>query len=253
MLYIFIKLEVEIDLVDAELIPKPDGEMIPWQGFEDLRKSLMQRGMIKEAMHVYRAENNRTPFSKRFAKFDLILQHLRAMSDLHNRAFLEAELMLDQVDTYVNLNDIAAARKLADQCELQIDNFCTNYGSCKEQIPTYINLQYVLLPLLPASVDKVTLIEKLVLLAKETLHRRYVNLLDVGAETCLQLGKGDSAPKMLQRYYAFREEGEYVHEHLQEDLNSLAIHHTDVSSVARSNLVDRQKELVSSPRSHTPH
>lgn len=239
-------MEFDIDLSEVELIPTPIGARTPWAGLQDLRMSLIQRGMIKEALHVFRAENNRTPPSERLAKVEDILAHLETQTTLYNRDLMMVEMKQEQVSTFIGMGDDLGAEQLAAECESMLRTWSIQSGNTDLfEAPIYLNLHYNLLDLLTDLSRKLKVTQQLIPYAQRTASRNHVNLLDSAAETCSTLASITGDQEHLSACLEFKERAEYEYEYVQEDIISVALHHSDITSMTTSNLVDRRKGVVS--------
>lgn len=60
---LFVQLSMSSTYVgdDYATIPKPDHQILAWQGLTDLRISLPKRGQLNEAVSLFRVERTRLP------------------------------------------------------------------------------------------------------------------------------------------------------------------------------------------------
>ena len=84
MAYLFVRFATNFENPELDFIPKPVQDQIPYQGLTDLRVSLIQRGMAKKAMQVFRVEFAKIPLNQRQAKADEVLNTLASILDLKN-------------------------------------------------------------------------------------------------------------------------------------------------------------------------
>jgi CHAT domain-containing protein len=243
MIWLFVKLAMEFEEPELTLIPKPNQVRIPWQGFTDLRISLIQRGMIKNALVVYRVEVHRTPLEKRSALAEEVIELLSRLPDLPHRAFMLAEVKQGFADTLVELHDLPRAKEMALECNLALDGWCTeNEIASKENLPLYLNLQYVKINFIADPLEKLKFVENLLPRAEATCHRRLSQLLDSAAWTARALAEKSDSQEYLAKFYSFRERGEQEDENVQGDICSLIGHRHNLTPVLQG-LLDRQKEL----------
>jgi len=64
---LFVQLSLSSTYVgdDVAMIPKPNHETLAWQGLTDLRISLVERGMLNEALSLFKVERSRLPPTER--------------------------------------------------------------------------------------------------------------------------------------------------------------------------------------------
>ena len=59
------------------MIPKPNHDLLAWQGLTDLRMSLLERGMLNEALSLFRVERSRLPPMERADATLWFLEHTK--------------------------------------------------------------------------------------------------------------------------------------------------------------------------------
>lgn len=228
---------------DLDLIPKPNHVRRPWQGFTDLRISLFERGMIKNALMVFRVELHRTPLEKRPASAEEVIDLLDRLPDLPHRAFMLADVRERFADTLVSLHDQPRAKEMALDCDLALNQWCAeNEVASKDHLPLYLNLQYTKINFIADLLEKLTFVEALLPFSDAARQRKFSELLDTAAWTALALAERSNPQEYLAKFYSFRERGEQEDEIVQEDLCNLILHRHDLTPVLQG-LLDRQKEL----------
>ena len=245
MLLMFVRLAMTLDISELQLIPTPTSNRIPWQGFTDLRISLAERGMVGEAMLVFRQEFHRTPLKDRVQKANEVIGTIANMPpNDHDQYYLLAEIKEQLTSTFVELQELSQVTQIAKECSQALDQWCEkNDIISKTDLPLYLSLQYDELSVVSDGLAKLKMAEDLSELARRASHRKLTQFLDLAAELALKLGSESKSKEMMEKFYFFRQRIEFENEFVLEDLCSLVGKRHDIQVAAAHNLVDRQKQL----------
>ncbi|KAF1991487.1 hypothetical protein K402DRAFT_388885 [Aulographum hederae CBS 113979] len=249
--YLFTRLSTSFDEPEYEMIPNPvdANPRQPWAGLKDLRVSLMERGMVKEAVALFRIELNRTP---QLQRTQVGIDFLGDLSKFPRDVFdelTEAEIGLQLADNLLNqLGAVDAAGHLATQCEKLIGSWCTaqEVKNWKEKLPLYLNLEYMKLGLISDVHERLSAQEDLLVKLQAAQHAKIPMLFSRTAELALEISSqpGIENPKLyVDKFYSLQRALEGVDENVSEDLCDLVAHQNDVITVSMRNMVDRKKAL----------
>ncbi|KAL9125548.1 MAG: hypothetical protein Q9217_005259 [Psora testacea] len=79
---------------EASFIPKANLEPVAWQGLTDLRECLLQRGMLNEALALFKVERTRLPINERVEAVLSFINHVKTHTSLTQEcsAWIHVEL-----------------------------------------------------------------------------------------------------------------------------------------------------------------
>lgn len=160
--YFFVKLWSKLEAAALEMIPKPAKFQIPWQGLTDIRLSLVERDMIKEAISIFGIEINRTPLVARPDKIVEVLATLASFPNLRGQSLMVANLKYVYAENSIDLHNLSLAKKIVAESESALDQWCIeNDIESKANLPLNLKLQYTRLHFISDIAEKLTAAEAL--------------------------------------------------------------------------------------------
>lgn len=96
LLVLFLALGSNYIQDDAGFIPQPGQEWVMWQGISDLRESLLERGMLNEALTLFKVERTRIPPMERLDTVIHVRDYIRSHFSLteERSLWVEADLAI---------------------------------------------------------------------------------------------------------------------------------------------------------------
>ncbi len=129
---------------EAAMIPKPTNEQVEWQGLTDLRVSLLERGMLNEALALFKVERSRLPPIERADAALSVLDHVKTCTSLpEDRAiWAQAELTIYLAQGFFEKRAAEKGRAEFRRAEELLDVWVTLTGHpSKDRLSLYLNIQ----------------------------------------------------------------------------------------------------------------
>ena len=233
---------------DYAMIPKPDHDMLAWQGLTDLRMSLLERGMLNEALSLFRVERTRLPPTNRADAVLWFLEHTNGYKSLSKERSIWIEMGLR-----IYLAESLYERREAEKGELEfqtaeqlVDIWCelTQYSS-KETLTPRLDIKLLQLRYHGNNDTKVQYEKSVQLLEilKSCCHTSTVACYRQATEAAFYLALKDASGYYQAQFRRLHQEQEVYQETVEEDVRSLLFDQQDFFQSAAGNITDIRKAL----------
>ena len=248
LLVLYVTLESNYVGGEAAMIPKPKTEQVEWQGLTDLRVSLLERGMLNEALALFRFERSRLPPIERADAALSVLEHVKTCTLLpEDRAtWAQAELTIYLAQGFFEKRVAEKGEAEFRKAEKLLDVWVTLTGyPSKDRLSLYLDIRLLRLQY-DAHEDSVIYFDESVKLLEvmKACHHASTSVCyghAIAAANTLNMS-GISNP---YRSYFFRLhlEREHLQEYIQEDIRTLFSDHGTKFLDSTNNVVDVRKAL----------
>jgi hypothetical protein len=242
----------QYDNPEMELISMSDdgreseASRMPWSVLHSLRRSLTTRGMITEAISLFRVELNRTPpnDNDREPMFEEVLSDVADLPTSRGRDLMEANIRLQWMTTYLALQNGSRAWEEMTRSEEAFNRWCDEFNIVNKDAVFYLQaLNCEQLSLLPNHTIKLKYAEEYAERMEAVSSTKTGECLSIATESAITIFRTTQKPEDLAKYFALHKRLEVFDELITEDLCDLVRHHNDLISVTLETMVDRQKAL----------
>lgn len=248
LLVLFTSLSSNFTPEDSSLIPKPIHEPIAWQGLTDLRNSLLERGMLNEALALFKVERTRLPPIERADATISFRDHVttRTLLTEERSAWVGVELQICFARSLYERQEIETGRLEFIKAEELLHRWCVLSGNQSiETLTPYLDIKLFQLGLL-ADDDPVA------------YFTESVNLLEIMKSCChtstaVCYGHATDAARALDirgflqpyrtRFFQLHREREMFQKTIQEDIRGLLFSQRVFFDDALNGLSDSLKAL----------
>ncbi|MCJ1282851.1 hypothetical protein MMC26_002177 [Xylographa opegraphella] len=144
LLVLYVSLDSNYIGDEAAMIPKPTSERVEWQGLTDLRLSLLERGMLGEALALFKVERSRLPPIERADAALLFLDHVKTRTSLsEDRAtWVQAELTIYVAQGFFEKRETEIGEVEFRKAEELLDAWVALTGHpSKDHLSLYLDIQ----------------------------------------------------------------------------------------------------------------
>lgn len=233
---------------DASFVPKPSHEQIAWQGLTDLRESLLERGMLNEALALFKVERTRLPVLERVDATLSVRTHLETHASLteERSAWLGVELHIYLAQSYNERHEAEDGRLEFRKAAELLDRWCalTNYKDLETLTP-HLDMKLLQLQLLSYEDPVVYFNESMKLLeVMKTCHHTSTTVCYLhAAEAAYSLGVREASLSYRAHFFRLHQEREVYQDRVQENIRSLLSDQILLFTDARINVTDIIKAL----------
>lgn len=244
--YIYVRLYGKLEDNGFEVILSSSESQIHWQGLNDLRKSLIQKDMIKEAHAIFRAEIIRAPLKARSQKTEDLLADTLKLPKFHNQFLMVADLKYMFAENAIALHNLDFAKHMANECESALEAWCQESDiEVMADTVLYLKLQYLRLDFISdsESQQKYRAVEVLLQRMKLVSHPWLHYSLETILKWSLQAAVTTRLQEDMVKYLAYRQRLEYENEQVCEDLPRLLHYYISNISTSSNTSIDQQNWL----------
>ena len=233
---------------DYATIPKPDHQMLSWQGLTDLRMSLLERGQFNEALSLFRVERTRLPPIERADATSWFLEHTKECTSLtpERSIWVEMELRIYLAQSFYERREAVKGEAEFQKAEELLDAWCElSDHPYKETLTPRLDIKILRLRYRGNDDVKVQLEESVQLLKtlQTCCHTSTVACYHQATEAAYELALKDASGFYLAQFFRLHQEQEVYQETVQEDIRNLLFDRQDFFQYAARNITDMQKAL----------
>ena len=247
---LFIQLSMSSNYVgsDAAMIPKPSHQMVAWQGLTDLRMSLLERGLINEALSLYRVERTRLPPIERADATLWFLEYTKERTSLtpERSIWIEMELRIFLAQSFYEGREAGRGETEFLRAEELLDAWCELFHySRRETLTPRLDIKLLRLRYRGNDDGKAQFEESVQLLQilKACCHTSTITCYHQATEAAYELALKDTTGFYLDQFFRLHQEQEIYQETVQEDARDLLFDQQDFFQYAARNVTDLQKAL----------
>lgn len=232
---------------DASLIPKPSHEPIAWQGLTDLRESLLERGMLNEAIALFKVERSRLPVLERADASLSFRSHIERHASLteERSAWLLVELNIYLAQSFHERHEVEKGRFAFGKAAELLQRWCvlSNHQD-PETLAPQLEMSLFQLRLLSHENPVVYFNEsmKLLKIMKTCCYTSTTVCYLHAAEAADSLAV-DGVSTYREQFFALHQEREAYQERVQENICSLLSDQLRLFQAASNNVTDLIKAL----------
>jgi len=247
---LFVQLSLSSTYVgdDVAMIPKPNHETLAWQGLTDLRISLVERGMLNEALSLFKVERSRLPpteradatlwFLERSKKHKFLTKERSIWVEIELRVYL-AQSLYERRGARSGETEFQTAEELLE-CWCKLSDYTK-----KETLTPFLDIKILRLRYRGNDDLKVHFNESVQLLEvlKACCHTSTVACYHQATEAAYELAPEDTSGYYQAQFIRLHQEQEAYQEMVLEDIRSLLFDHQDFFQYAARNVTDIRKTL----------
>ncbi len=247
---LFVQLSMSSTYVgdDVAMIPKPNREMLAWQGLTDLRMSLLERGMLNEALSLFRVERTRLPPIERADASLWFLEHSKGYASLtkERSVWIEMELRIFLAQSLYERREGGRGETEFQVAEGLLDAWCelTQYAK-KEALTPYLEIALLRLRY-SGNDDPIVHFRKSVQLLeilKACFHTSTVACYHQATEAAYELALKDTSGYYQAQFIRLHQEQEAYQEIVLQTARDLLFDQLDFFQYAARNVTDTRKAL----------
>ena len=247
----FVQLSISSKYVgsDAAMIPKPSHQMLAWQGLTDLRMSLLERGLLNEALSLFKVERTRLPPTERADATLWFLEHTNSYTSLtqERSIWIEMELKIFLAQSLYERREVSRGEAEFLRAEELLDAWCelAQYSS-RETLAPRLDIKFLRLSYGSNDDVKVHFGEstQLLQILKACCHSSTVACYRQATEAAYELALKDTMNgHYLAQFFRLHEEQEVYQETLQEDVCGLLFDQQDFFQYAAKITADSQNAM----------
>lgn len=233
---------------DVAMIPKPNHETLAWQGLTDLRVSLLERGMLNEAVSLFKVERSRLPPTERADATLCFLERSKGYTSLtkERSIWVEAELRIFLAQSLYERREAGRGETEFQTAEELLDCWCklSNYTN-KGTLTPCLDIKLLRLRYHGNDDLKIHFNESVQLLEnlKECCHTSTVACYHQATEAAYELALEDTSGNYQAQFILLHQEQEAYQEMVLEDIRSLLFDQQDFFQYAARNVTDIRKAL----------
>lgn len=233
---------------DVAMIPKPNHKTLAWQGLTDLRVSLLERGMLNEALSLFKVERSRLPPTERADATLCFLERSKGYTSLtkERSIWVEAELKIFLAQSLYERREAGRGETEFQTAGELLDCWCrlSNYTN-KGTLTPCLDIKLLRLRYHGNGDLKIHFHESVQLLEtlKECCHTSTVACYHQATEAAYELALEDNSGNYQAQFILLHQEQEAYQEMVLEDIRSLLFDQQDFFQYAARNVTDIRKAL----------
>lgn len=230
------------------MIPKPTHDPVTWQGLTDLRIFLLERGMVNEALALFKVERTRLPVEERADATISFLEHVRTCNSLteERSAWIGVELQICLARSLYERRESEKGRLEFEKAEDLLHHWCVlSSHHAMETLTPHLEIKLFQLGLLADEDPMVYFNEsvKLLEIMKVCCHASTAVCYGHATAAARELDNSGHSDPYRTRFFQLHQERELYQETVQEDIRSLLFSQRALFGDAASNLRDSAKAL----------
>ena len=244
----FVSLSSEYPLDKASSIPKPIFKSIAWQGLTDLRLLLLRKGLVNEAVALFKVERSRLPVEDRADATQSVIDHIKKHNMLPEKQLLwiSAELRIYMAQSLYERRDPVSGEAEFLRAKELLTDWCNISGNQDiEALSPYLDIKMFELRLLAYEDPSTYFNESVSLLEKMKTRRHTLTVVCFGHATSAAeaLAKQGELDPYRARFLRLHHERELYQKTVQEDMRRLLFDQLQLFNAVNRGVWDVAKAL----------